>query len=369
MTTAVGAPPPHRSPADQARDFLTGAVVGATLSAFISGCVVQSVALVVLGLVLLPVYGLVFLLLTVPRRAREAAVVPRTALAMIESLEAVGGEGSDIPVRFDLTVAPDDERGFRVEILQDINLVNLPDYRPRGIVVVEYPPDRPWKARIVKRPTPTWEERAASASLDSVPGPAMKRDSSPASGAGCLLTFLGLLLGAGAILGLFHTEVFSTKNTDSAASSGSSGSSSSSSTTTTTTTTIVTSGVGTVALGQGQSMLDPGELRTAVESVTKGAPGRQALTVIVQDSQLTVAFAPSTLKTGAFDPGSLPCDQIPALVRQAEHAPGVGSVQSWQVTAEGLTSQLTLRVVVTGSEGTGTLVADGQGKVLQRSGG
>ena len=164
MTTATGKPPTHSTPADHARGFVTGGVVGAALTAFIGGCVAQSVSLIVTALVLLPAYALLFFLVTMPRRAREAAIAPHTALAMIESLEAIGGEGSDIPVRFDLTVAPDDARGYRVEIQQGINLVELPDYRPRGIVVVEYPPDRPWKVRIVKRPTPAWEERARSAS-------------------------------------------------------------------------------------------------------------------------------------------------------------------------------------------------------------
>lgn len=364
MTTTVGAPPAPSTPAARIRGFLTSVVAGAALAAFISGCIAQSVSLVVIGLVLLPAYGVLYGLITYPRRARAVVVVPHTALAMIESLEAVGGESSDIPVRFDLTVAPDDARAYRVEIRQDINLVALPDYRPRGIVVVEYPPDRPLKVRIVKQPTAEWAERAATASLDSVPGPAQKEES-PASCTGCLLTLLGLLVGAGAILGLFHTEVFDhTKNAAGTTSSTSSTDSSS-----TTTTTTVSSDVGTVTVGPGESLLDPGALQSAVESVTQDGADRPALTVVIQDTRLTVVFAPSDVKIGGFDPRSLPYARIPALVQQAESTPGVGSVKSWQVSADGATGSVALRVVVTGDKGTATLVADGQGKVLQHSGG
>jgi hypothetical protein len=95
--------------------------------------------------------ALLVLLAGVPRRAREAAVTPVTALAMIESLRAVGGESSDVPVRFDLTVAADDGPAFRVVIAESINLVEPPGHRPRGILVVQYPPDRPWRVRATPR--------------------------------------------------------------------------------------------------------------------------------------------------------------------------------------------------------------------------
>lgn len=357
MTMSAGAPPTHNTPADLALGFLTGGVIGASLTAFISGCVVEKTPLIVLGLVMPAVHGLVLFGATLPRRAREAAVVPRTALAVIESLEAVGGETSDVPVRFELTVAPDEAPAYRVEIRQDINLVELPDYRPRGVVVVEYPPDRPWKTRIVKRPTPEWEERAAGAQVDSVPGPAMKSDS-PAGCAGGLLTLLGLLLGAGAVLLLFRADLFGPD--ESGASRRPSVSSSS--------TTTVTSGTGTVTVGPGRSMLDRGELRKAVESLTRGADERRALTVVVQDRLLTIVFSPTGVTSAGFDPRSLPYDRLPGLVEEARTTLGVASPKSWQLSADGVTGSLTLRVMVTGDGGTGTLEADGQGKVLRRTG-
>ncbi|WP_329342948.1 hypothetical protein OG866_41715 [Streptomyces sp. NBC_00663] len=360
MTITVSAPPTRGRPADLALGFLTGGVIGASLTAFISGCVVEEASLIVSGLALPAVYGLVLFLATLPRRAREAAVVPRTALAVIESLEAVGGEASDVPVRFELSVAPDDAPGFRVEIRQDVNLVELADYRPRGIVVVEYPPDRPWKVRILRRPTPQWEERAAGARVDSAPGPAMKSDS-PEGCAGGLLTLIGLLLGVAAVLVLFRADLFDRDETTSP-SPGPSVSSSSSSTTTTTTT--VTSVTGTVALGPGQSMLDEGELRKAVESLTQGPDKRRALTLVVQERLLTVVFSPGD--RSGFDPRSLPYDRIPALVDKA--GTGVDSPHSWQLTADGATGRLMLRITVTGDGSAGTLEADARGKVLRRSG-
>ncbi|MBE1491024.1 hypothetical protein [Plantactinospora soyae] len=359
MTVTVGEPPTHNTPVDLALGFLTGGVIGASLTAFISGCVVERAPLIIMGLTLPAVYGFLFFLSTLPRRAREAAVVPRTALAVIESLEAVGGETSDVPVRFELSVAPDDAPPFRVQIRQDINLVELPDYRARGVVVVEYPPDRPWKTRIVKRPTPEWEERAAVARVDSVPGPAMKSDS-PVGCASGFLTLFGLLLGAAAVLLLFRADLFDSYAGESGPSGRPSVSSSSS-------TTAVTSALGTVTLGPRQSMLDEGELRKAVESLTQGTSKRLALTVVVQDRLLTVVFAPTGVETAGFDPRSLPYDRVPGLVEEART--GLGSPRSWQLTADGVTGSLTLTVVVTGDGEAGTLEADGQGKVLRRSGG
>ncbi|MFF2080126.1 hypothetical protein ACFVXG_35875 [Kitasatospora sp. NPDC058162] len=364
MTTAAGAPPTQDAPSNLAMGFLTGGVIGASLAAFISGCVIGKVPLIVLGLALPAAYGLAVFLATLPRRAREAAVVPCTALALIEGLEAVGGEASDVPVRFELSVVPDGAPAFRVGIRQEINLVELPDYRPRGVVVVEYPPDRPWKARIVKRPTPEWERRAAGARLDSVPGPASREEDSLGCAVG-LLAVLGLLLGAAAVLLLFRTELFAAVE-DGIGTSGPAVTSSSSSSSTTVT---VTSATGTVALGPGQSLLDQGELRKAVESLTQGTDQRRALAVVVQDRLLTVVFAPAGGQGPGFDPRSLPYDRVPGLVEEARSTLGVGTPKSWQLTADGLTGALTLRVVVTGDGGAGTLEADGRGQVLRRSGG
>ncbi|RKE17758.1 hypothetical protein [Streptomyces sp. TLI_171] len=367
MTITEGAPPKHHPPSDLASGFLTGGVIGAGLTAFVAGCVVGRAALVVVGLALPAAYGLLFLLGTLPRRRREGAVAPRTALAVVESLEPSPGEATDVPVRFELSVVPDDAPGYRVEVRQEVNLVELADYRPGTVVVVEYPPDRRWQVRIVRRPTPDWEQRAAEARLDSVPGPAMGGEPAPARAAG-FLTLLGVLLGVAAVLVLFRADLFGPDRPAGAGGGAPPAAVTSGTTTVTSETTTVTSGTGTVALGPGRSLLDQGELRRAVEALTED-DARQALTVVVQDRLLTVVFAPSDVTAGGFDPRALPYDRVPALVEEASSSLRVGSGRSWQLTADGLTGALTLRVVVTGDTGTGTLEADGQGKVLGRSGG
>ncbi|MFE2932002.1 hypothetical protein [Streptomyces sp. NPDC059278] len=360
MTIDSGATPPtHNTPVALARGFLTGGVVGTSLAALVVGGIVENAPLFATGLVLPAVYGLLFFLAGMPRRAREAAVVPSTALAMIERLEAVGGETSDIPVRFELTVAPDDGPAYRVEITQDINLVDLPDYRPRGVVVVRYPPDRPWRVVIVKRPTPEWEDRAASARLDSVPGTA--RVAAPPEG--CAFGFvvlLGLLLGAAAVVLLFRVDLFGRDAAEKPSSAVRPSVSSSSSTTT------VSSVSGTVTLGPGQSFLDKGELDRALDSLTKGGDTQQALTVVVQERLLSVVFTPAGAQSPGFAPRALPYDSFPALVEEATTALGARSPRTWQITAERLTGSLVIRVVVTGAEGTASLEADGQGKVVRR---
>ncbi|MFH8477095.1 hypothetical protein [Streptomyces sp. NPDC018000] len=361
MTITTGAPPPtHNTPVALARGFLTGGVVGTSLTALVVGGITENAPLFVTGLVLPAVYGLLLFLAGMPRRAREAAVVHRTALAMIESLEAVGGESSDVPVRFELTVVPDDGPAYRVEITQDINLVDLPDYRPRGVVVVQYPPDQPWRVRIVKRPTPEWEDRAASTRLDSVPGTA--RAAAPPEG--CAFGFvvlLGLLLGAAAVVLLFRADLFDRDDTAKPSSAARPSGSSTSSTT------VVSSASGTVALGPGQSFLDKGELDRALGSLTKGGDTRQALTVVVQERLLSVVFSPGETQTPGLDPRVLPYDRFPALVEEATTTLGVHSPRTWQITADCLTGSLIIRVLVTGPEGTASLEANRQGKVVRRA--
>ncbi|MFS8204130.1 hypothetical protein ACLVWQ_36345 [Streptomyces sp. CWNU-52B] len=363
MTITTSAPPTHGGPGALARGFLTGGVIGASPAAFVVGIVIERVPLIVAGLAVPVLYGLLLFLAGAPRRAREAAVVPRTALAMIESLRAIGGETSDVPVRFDLTVAPDDAPAHRVEITHDINLVDLPDHRPRGILVVEYPPDRPWRARIVRHPTPEWQDRVATAAIDSAPESSrvVKPPEGCAFGA---VMVVGLLLGAAAVILSFRADLFDPE-TGTATRQGSP--SAERSVSSSTSTTVVSSASGTVALGPDRSMLDKGELRRAVDSLTKGKDGRPALTVVVQESQLSVVFSPTGTQAPDFDPRSLPYERFPALVEEAGTTLGVDSPTSWQISVDRLTGSLAVRVSVTGPEGAASLEADGQGEVVRRS--
>ncbi|WP_189925849.1 hypothetical protein [Kitasatospora xanthocidica] len=362
MTTTTVAPPTGATPVDLARGFLTGGVIGVSLTAFIVGCALGKPPLIVGALALLAAYGLLFFLAGAPRRAREAALAPRTALALIEGMEAKQGEETDVPVRFDLTVAPEDASAFRIRISEGVHVSELPDYRPGRVLVVQYPPDRPWRLRIVKRPTPAWEERAAGAAIDSAPGPAAGDRAE-----GCawgFVTLLGLLLGAAAVVLFFRAELFDRDADAQPAPPEQSVSVTSSSTSTSV---VTTSATGTVSFGPGRSMLDRGALREAVESLTEGGDGKQALTVVVREQLLTVVFSPAGVDAPAFDPRSLPFDRVPALVEEAGTTLGVDSPQTWQLSADRVTGSLTIRVSVTGAGGSASLEADGQGVVVRRS--
>jgi hypothetical protein len=364
MAITTGVVPPARNTLfTLARGALTGGVIGASLAALVVGAVVKSVPLFVTGLGVPAVYGLLGFLAGVPRRAREAAIAPRTALAMVESVEAVGGEAtSDVAVRFVSTVAPDDAAAYRVAFTQHVNLADLPDYRAGGVVVVQYPPDRPWRVRIVKRPTPQWEERAAGARVDPAVGPVLTGEEPEGSAVG-FVRLLALLFAAAGVVLLFRTDLF-----DEDTSAGSPSSTRPSvSTSASSSTTVVSSASGTVTLAPHQSFLDQGELRKAVTSLTQGTDARIGLTVVVQDRRLSVVYAPTGSQTPAFDLGSLPYDRFPALVREAQSGLGVGSPQTWQLTVERLTGSLTIRVGVTGAGGTASLEADGEAKVVRRT--
>ncbi|MFD4657727.1 hypothetical protein ACFWP2_19095 [Kitasatospora sp. NPDC058444] len=370
MTTTTGPPPARSTPVALAlgRGLLTGGVAGGSLAALVVGVVVEEVPLFVTGLVLPFAYGLLLFLAGKPRQTREAAVVPRTALAVVESLHAAESAMSDRPVRFDLTVAPDEGPAFRVGFTQDINVVDLPDYRPGGVLVVRYPPDRPWLVRIVKRPTPEWEERAAGARLDSAPGAV--RVSAPAEVRGVgFVGFLGLLLGVAAVVLLFRVDLFERGAADPPSAPGSADVSASAAPTVSTTwsTRVVSAGSGVVVLGPGQSFRSEGELRRAVDSLTAEKDSRAAITVVVREELLSVAFSPTGGKTPAFDPLELPYERIPALVEEARSGLGVHDPQSWQLIADRLAGSLTIRISVTGPEGTGLLEADVEGRVLRRT--
>ncbi|MEU6222596.1 hypothetical protein [Streptomyces sp. NPDC047042] len=373
-TTTTSVPPTRSSPVDVVRGFLTSGVSGASLTAFAVGCIIEDVQPIIGSLVLPVVYALLHYLSRAPERARRAALVPVPALAMVESLKASGSElSSNIPIDFDLTVAPDDAPVFRARMNDWVKLVNVPDYQPRDIVVVEYPPHRPWEVRLVKQPTPEWQRRAADAAIDSAPESTLVKEppiSDGHAGAG----LVGFFVGVAVVLLLFRADLTdkvcgSDGDTGKPLSSSSAQSSPppSSSSSSSMNTTVVSSGSGTVVLGSGQSFLDEGELRRAVESLTKGGKG-QALVLAVEDSTLSVVFPPSGPQPPLFDPNSLPYERIPALVREARTTLGVRSPQSWQLTADRLTGSLNLRVSVTGAgDDTASLVANGKGEVVGRT--
>ncbi len=322
------------------RGFLTGAVIGVTPSAFVTGIIIENVPLILTGVGLPFAYGLLRFVAGMPRRAREAAVVPRVALAKIESLRAGGTETGDVPVRFDLTVAPHGEPSFRTEARLDVNLVDLPGYRPGDVLVVAYPPDRPWKARIVE-PDAEWARRAAGATLASAPESTVAREPSAGAGPG-FLVLLGILVGAAVVLLQFRAELFAPKASDASEPTEPASVTSS-------------SGSATVTVGPGQSLADAGELRRAVDGLARHADVAKVLTAVVEEHRLSVVFAPTGVTVPSFDLRALPVDRVPALVAKARSTLEVGAPQTWQVTVVPFAGAVTLRIVVTGPDGSASL--------------
>ncbi|MGX2993062.1 hypothetical protein JNUCC64_02005 [Streptomyces sp. JNUCC 64] len=355
--------PPGRSPAVAlVQGFLTGGVVGVSLAALVVAVVIEEAPLFCAGLALPAVYGLVRFLAARPRRIREAAVAPRTALAAIEEREPLGnpGESSDVPVRFDLTVAPDGAPAYRVEVRHEVHRSELSGFRPRDVLVVEYPPWAPWRVSVVRRPTPSWEERAEGARIDSAPGPVLLREPEEGRAPG-LLSFLGLLLGAAGMVLLFRAELFAGGAADAGGLSPALPAPSVS-----VSASAVESASGMVLLDPGRSFLDDGELRRAVESLTGGEGKRRAVTLVVRDRTLSVVFAGTGAGTPDFDPRSLPYGRMPALVEEARTGLGATRPGAWRITVDRLGGSVTLRVSVTGAGGTALLEADGRGEVVRR---
>lgn len=324
------------------RGFLTGIISGTTLCALIVGVVIEYVPLIITGLGLPVVYGILLYLAGAPRRAREAKIVPVVALAKIEGLRAGGTETGDIPVDFDLTVAPDGLATFRLKITHGVNLVDIPNYRPGDVLVVRYPPDRPWKAEVVDRPPPSWEHRAAEVTIESAPESSLVRE--PPEGCGfAALAVLGFLLGAALVLFLFRAELFAPEmpaRTEETQSS------------------VTTSSSGSATVDVDRSLLGEGELRRAIDSLARTADVSRVITVVVEDRRLTVVFAPTGAQVPRFDLRALEADRVPALVRRAKETIDVGEPRTWQVTTVPFGTAVSTRVIVTGPDGSGSL-ADG----------
>lgn len=177
------------------------------------GGVAAGVVLVVVGANLVPWTGMAGFAAALKSRPRAQRLAERTAaaeiaaavmlpaLARIEGSQAVG-EGPDLPLRLDLTVAPDGRPGYRAEIHATVNLMDLEDYRVGRIVVVEYDPDRLWRVKLLRSPSAELSSRAALAKIDSAPGStlAVRPPSGPRTGpyrhparAALLAVGLGLL--------------------------------------------------------------------------------------------------------------------------------------------------------------------------------
>ncbi|ONF73086.1 hypothetical protein [Amycolatopsis keratiniphila] len=324
------------------RGFLTGIITGTTLCAFIVGIVIEYVPLMIAGAGLPIAYGILLHLAGAPRRAREARVAPVIALAKIESLRAGGTETGDIPVYFDLTVAPDGQPTYRLKVTHSINLVDLPVYRPGDVLVVRYPPGRPWKAEVVERLSPEWERRVAEAAIESAPESSLVRE--PAEGCAFgALAVLGFVLGAALVLFLFRVELFAPEEPARAEETQSG---------------TTTSSSGSATVNVDRSLLGEGELRRAIDALARATDVSQVVTAVVEDRRLTVVFAPTDAQVPRFDLREAAVDRVPALVERAKATIHVGEPLTWQVTIIPFGTAVSSRVIVTGPDGSGSL-ADG----------
>ncbi|MFJ7062490.1 hypothetical protein ACIQVA_33065 [Streptomyces microflavus] len=340
---------------------VVSAVTGAALAALVVAVIMKDVPVFLTGGGVLVVLILVGVLAGRRSPAREEPPAGRIALARIEDLRATSGESADVPVKFRLTVAPEDRPAYRVKIDQPINLVDIPAYRPRGIAVVEYRPDEPWNVRIVTRPTPEWSRRAEEAEIDSAPESTLVADPGVSEGSWCMLTLFAFLAGAALVVLLFRGELFTSGGDGEAGAKPPSSSSSSSASRTFSTSTTVS--------GPSASLLTFGRMRvTAMELETR--VGTVYVTAItIEDHRMAVRGDSTRPVSETVHLQSLPYELFPGLVREARTTLGVRDPESWRIDVipgTGAGAGPRVRVTVTGKEGTAHLDADATGRVTDR---
>jgi hypothetical protein len=357
--------------ADLVKGFLGSAMFGAAMAAIVVGPVVGRMNVLWAGLSLL-LFAIVVVSIGSPRRKREQRAADASAcraLALIESRRATGGETADVPVDFVLTVAPDDMPAYRVKINHSVNLVDLPDYKPRGVLVVEYQPERPWQVTIVDEPSPQWARRAAEETVDSAPESTMVAD--PEAGySDCLVLLVGLLIGAAAVIVPFRADLFDDDGSGTTKTTSSSSSSSWFSTSELDTgfsTTETVSGSVTV-----DSMLADGEMRRSAEALIKVMGTNRVVNLTIGERVMEVkpvvlptteaAVAPIDLRAFAYE-------RLPALVVDARTTLGIKNPKSWQIAFEpdAQTRLVRIRISVSDDQGSASLEVDPQGRVTKRN--
>ncbi|MFD8464903.1 hypothetical protein ACFV10_07245 [Streptomyces cyaneofuscatus] len=345
---------------------VVSAVIGAALAALVVGVILKDVPVLATGGGVLALLVLLAFLGGRRGAGRDAPPARRTALARIEDLRATGGETADVPVTFRLTVAPEpeDERpAYRVKISQSINLVDIPAYRPRGIAVVEYHPEKPWDVRIVTRPTPEWSRRAEEAEIDSAPESTLVRDPDGGAGAWCLLVLVGLLAGAALVVLSFRGELFASGDAGGSAakeSSASSASSSSASRTFSTSTTVS---------GPSSSLLTFGRMRVTAMELEARVDSAYVTSLRIEDHRMAVRGDSARPLAETVHLPSLPYELFPGLVREARATLGVREAESWRIDVTpggGAGVGPRVRVTVSGTEGTAHLDADVTGRITDR---
>ncbi|MEV4879355.1 hypothetical protein [Streptomyces cyaneofuscatus] len=342
------------------RSTVTSGVTGAALAALVVGVILKDVPVSVTGGGVLVLLILLAFLGGRRGAGRDEPPALRTALARIEDLRATGGETADVPVTFRLTVAPEpeDERpAYRVKISQSINLVDIPAYRPRGIAVVEYHPQKPWDVRIVTRPTPEWSRRAEEAEIDSAPESTLVRDPAGGAGSWCLLVLFGLLAGAALVVLLFRGELFASDDPRGASKESSSSSASR------------TFSTSTTVSGPSSSLLTFGRMRVTAMELEARVDTPYVTAITIEDHRMAVRGDSALPPAETVHLQSLPYELFPGLVREARTALGVRDPESWRIDVTpgaGGGVGPRVRVTVSGEEGTAHLDADATGRVTDR---
>ncbi|MDX6355659.1 MAG: hypothetical protein QOF98_2562 [Streptomyces sp.] len=366
-------------PTQFARAFVFSAVAGGMLASLVVGTVIESVPLFAVGLGL---FAVVVVSMAVMGRSKPAGLGAerRTALALIESRRATGGESADIPVEFVLTVAPDDRAAYRVKTNESINLLDIPDYPPRRVLVVEYRAERPWDVTIVKEPTPEWARRAAEGAVDSAPESTLLTRPKSAV-ASCWWGIAGLLVGAAVVVALFRADLF---DSDASATSAKPGAAPTSSVSSSFSSSSVTMTVGATSYSAtytlpepGEPMLRAGQMRTAAESLTTqtGTSDVARLTIGARTMEVEGGLVLTTDGVELdplIDLRAVPYERLPALVGDAGTTLGIADPTSWRITfghdtAGPDATALVIHVSVSDDQGAASLTADAQGRVTKRS--
>ncbi|MFJ5653788.1 hypothetical protein ACIQD5_10740 [Streptomyces microflavus] len=340
---------------------VVSAVTGGALAALVVAVIIKDVPVFLTGGGVLVVLILIGVVAGRRSPAGEEPPAGRVALARIEDLRATSGESADVPVKFRLTVAPDDRPAYRVKIEQHINLVDIPAYRPRGIAVVEYHPDEPWKVLIVTRPTAEWSRRAEEAEIDSAPESTLVVSPDMSEGSWCMLTLFAFLAGAALVVLLFRGELFTSGNDDGAAAKPPSSSSSSSTSRTFSTSTTVS--------GPSASLLTFGVMRVTAMELEARVDTAYVTEITIEDHRMAVRGDSTRPVSETVHLQSLPYELFPGLVREARTTLGVRDPRSWRIDVtpgSGAGAGPRVRVTVTGKEGTAHLDADATGRVTDR---
>ncbi|WP_233289607.1 hypothetical protein [Streptomyces microflavus] len=340
---------------------VVSAVTGGALAALVVAVIIKDVPVFLTGGGVLVVLILIGVVAGRRSPAGEEPPAGRIALARIEDLRATSGESADVPVKFRLTVAPDDRPAYRVKIEQHINLVDIPAYRPRGIAVVEYHPDEPWKVLIVTRPTAEWSRRAEEAEIDSAPESTLVVSPDMSEGSWCMLTLFAFLAGAALLVLLFRGELFTSGDGDGAAAKPPSSSSSSSTSRTFSTSTTVS--------GPSTSLLTFGVMRVTAMELEARVDTAYVTEITIEDHRMAVRGDSTRPVSETVHLQSLPYELFPGLVREARTTLGVRDPRSWRIDVtpgSGAGAGPRVRVTVTGKEGTAHLDADATGRVTDR---